>query len=289
MKKILIIFFIIAGIAIIFNTARNIPWLPFGSNNKEIKLTNKIEEIELNLSSAKVNLITEQRDTVKAEVDGRGKISLKQKGDKITVNYTPPKFRMFSFLNPNEVNIYLPNDYDEDIFVDLSSGTLNFSADSNTPPNLHVLDIKLGSGAVRLENLATDSLNLNVSSGNLTATKIDTDKGTVKVSSGRTVLKEFTGELEVNVLSGLFSTDFSELTGSIDATVKSGSMTLTLPKDSDFTLETNVKSGHFSNEFSMKTEKEDEDNYKGTYGKGTHDIDIQISSGQAKIKSKKFF
>lgn len=286
MKKVLIIFFVIIGFVIAFNTIRDHSWLPFVGEKSEAEVTDKIDNIELDVKAAKVEIIVDDRDTVKAKLDGRGKISVDRSGDSITVDYSQPFFRFFSFFNTPELKVYIPKDYEEDIYIDMGSGNLTFSGDRDGYYKvLNELAIDLGSGNVKLENLSVSRLSLKASSGNVTAKTLKTDKSSIDISSGRVQLEDFIGELKVDLSSGKFDAELEELIAPIDVSVSSGTVTLDVPEDSDFTLKSKVSSGSVSfDDFPMEVVKQDSKKFEGKYGKGTHEINIDVSSGSAKIK-----
>lgn len=282
LKKVLIIFFVIIGLVIAFNTIRNLSWLPFVGGKTETEVTDKIDQIKFDLKSAKVEVIVDDRDTVKAELDGRGKVSVDRSGDTITVDYSQPWPNFFSFFNTPELKVYIPEDYEEDIHIDMGSGQLTFSGDSK---KLNELTINLSSGNVKLENLSVSHLSLEASSGNITTKALTTEKSSIDISSGRIQLKDFKGELDVDLSSGIFDAQFAELVAPIDVSVSSGTVTLDLPDNSDFTLKSKVGSGRVSfDAFPMEVKKQDGKKFEGTHGKGTHEINIDVSSGIAKIK-----
>lgn len=282
MKKVLIIFLVIIGLVIAFNTIRDLSWLPFVEGKTETEVTDKIDHIEFNLKSAKVEIIVDDRDTVKAKLDGRGKVSVDRSGDKITVDYSQPWLSFFAFFNTPELKVYIPEDYEKDIHIDMGSGQLTFSGDSK---KLNELAIDLGSGNIKLEDLSVSHLALEGSSGNINVEALTTEKSSVDISSGRVQLKDFVGELEVDLSSGKFDAELKKLIAPIDVSVSSGTVTLDLPEDSDFTLRSKVSSGTVSfDDFPMEVKKQDGKKFEGTYGKGTHEINIDVSSGSAKIK-----
>lgn len=287
MKKIFILFFVITGIAIIFNAiAGNISWLPFGSKEKEVKVTDKIDRMEWDLSSANVTIIPEKRDTLKAEIDGKGRISVKQKGDALHIDYSPPKIRMFSFFDTPEVKVYIPDHFDKSVSIEVRSGKVDFAAGPETKMNLANLDIELKSGKVLLENLSAEKLSLEVGSGSITSKEIRTEEGEIEINSGDVRFEKYRGKLDIELNSGSLDIGLKKLEAPIYASVNSGNMTLELPEQSDFTLETKVASGEIINEFPLEIKNQKNRKMTGTYGKGTYNIHINLNSGKAKINKK---
>lgn len=287
MKKVLILFFVITGIAIVYYAAAgNISWLPFGGKNKEVRVTDKVDQLELNLSSANVEIIPEKRQTVKAELDGKGKISVKQKGKAIRIDYSPPKIRVFSFFDTSEIKIYIPGHFDKSISLETGSGKVEFATGFETAMELENFDIELKSGQILLENLSAEKLSLEVGSGSITAKELRAEKGEFEINSGSVRFKEYTGEMDIQLNSGSLNVGLKELEAPISAVVNSGNLTLAVPEDSDFTLETNIASGRVINDFPLKIKKQENRKLSGTYGKGTHEIYIDINSGKANILKK---
>ncbi|MDR4888286.1 DUF4097 family beta strand repeat-containing protein [Fredinandcohnia sp. QZ13] len=284
MKKILIIFFVLIGAYLLITNLYRIPGLPFGGNSGDsVKVTDKIEEIEIDIASISTTVIPENRDDVEAELNGKGTVHVSKSGDTIEVTYERGfiNFGWFPFFNNSKLTVYIPEDYDRDLALRVGSGHLEFNGASM---ELNELSADVHSGNMRLQNLSAKTFTHNVASGNSRIEKLTTKNGEIDVSSGNVTVDEYTGKLEAEVHSGRLKTTIANLTDSIDASVKSGLLDIDLPDDADFTLKGKVNSGYISNDFSLDDSTRDKGNIEGKHGAGTHDVNIEVNSGKASIR-----
>lgn len=283
MKRILLIFLIIAGGYILFTTVGNLTWFA-NKDQTHAEITNKIDNIEFAIASANVTIIPENRDDLEAQLTGKGKVTVKQKGDTITVEYKQKWFSWFQFFNHSKLTVYVPEDYKEDMVIDIGSGNVNLSGESSKRPyKLNHLILDMSSGNVELNDLVVNEFAFDGSSGNVGIHSLDSKTASVDVSSGNVKITDFAGELEAEISSGRFDAQFVELRDSISIDVSSGNVSLDLPDKADFTLEGETGSGNISTKFPLKLEKQDKHELKGTHGSGKHEIEIDVSSGNVEI------
>ncbi|RTR36148.1 DUF4097 domain-containing protein [Robertmurraya yapensis] len=283
MKRILLIFLIIAGGYILFTTIGNLTWFA-NKDQMKAEISDKIDNIEFDIASANVTIIPENRDDLEAQLTGKGKVTVKQKGDTITVEYKQKWFSWFNFFNHSKLNVYVPEDYKEDMVIDIGSGNLELSGESAKQPfKLNHLILDMSSGNVELNDLVVNEFAFDGSSGNVEIHSLDSKTTSVDVSSGNVKISDFAGELEADISSGRFDAQFAELRDSISIDVSSGNVTLDLPDKADFTLEGETGSGNISSNFPLKVENQDKHEIKGTHGSGKHEIEIDVSSGNVEI------
>lgn len=282
MKRILMIFLIIAGGYLLFSGLSNF----FLSSNDSTKaaVTDKIDKIEFDISSVSLTIIPEDRDDLETDFEGRGKVTVDQSGDTITVNHEREWFAWFSFFNSSQLKVYVPEDFNKEMVIDIGSGNLDFSGNSEKNPyKLDKLSMDLGSGNVKLNNLSVNEFTHDSSSGNVVADSLYTEESKIDISSGNVKLTDFIGELKADISSGKFDVQIAELKNSVSIDVSSGNVTLDLPDKSDFTLDGDVGSGNISYDFPLTVEEQDDGDIKASHGSGEHDIKIDVSSGNVKI------
>jgi lia operon protein LiaG len=285
MKKIFVIFLVITGLYVLVFQTSVFSWSIFGNESKKTKVSSSVELIEFDVSGASTAIIPDNTENVRAELEGKGSVTVKQNGDKISVHYKRKWFEGgLPFLNKSKLTIYIPEDYDRDMSIEIGSGNLAYSGPSkNQPMELDELKVELSSGNVKLENLTTKTFKHDGSSGNIQIDSLTTETGILDISSGNINLKNYIGELEADLSSGNLAVQMDKMVGSIKIEVSSGRVSLDLPKDASFTLNGDVSSGHIDNKFPLKNIKEDRKNVKGTYGNGKYDIDLDVSSGSIDI------
>lgn len=260
MKKILIIVVILVGAFLLFTSIPS--WFSFGKQTAEV--TNAINEIEIDVSGISTTMITEKRDDVEAELDGKGTVSVKQSGDSIEVEYKRKWFQSFSFFKRPKLTIYLPEDYDRDLAIEMGSGSLNYNGQSNKPIQINNLELDVSSGNVNMDSLTAHS-------------------GVFDISSGNVNVKRYKGKLEADVSSGKINIQMDELTDSVAVDVSSGYVELDLPNKADFTLDGKVSSGAISSNFVLKNKEENKQVLKGVHGTGEYQVDLSVSSGKIEV------
>lgn len=283
MKRILMIFLILAGGYLLFTAFGSLPSL-FGKDNTTAIVSNKIDHIEFEISSANLNIIPDNRKELEAVLEGSGKLTVEESGDTITVTHERKWFEWLPFFNTSKVTVYIPEDFDRDMRIDSNSGQINFSGESaNKPFKLEQLTLDINSGNVNLNNLAVNEFVHDGSSGNLSINNIATKTSSIDISSGNAKVAEFTGKFEADISSGKLDIKIQELTDSVNIDLSSGDVQLDLPDNADFILDGDIGSGHISNNFPLTIEEQDNNNIKGKHGSGKHKIEIDVSSGNVNI------
>lgn len=285
MKKIIVIFLVIMGLYVLVFQTSIFSWSIFGNESNEAMVSSRVELIEFDISGASTTIIPGNTDNVRAELDGKGKVSVKQNGDKISVHYKRKWFEgSLHFFDKSKLTIYIPEDYNRDMSIEIGSGNLAYSGPSkNQPMELNELKVELSSGNVKLENLTTKTFKHDGSSGNIQIDSLTTETGILDISSGNINLKNYIGELEADLSSGNLAVQMDKMIGPIEIEVSSGRASLDLPKDANFTLNGEVSSGHINSKLPLENKVEDKKNLKGTYGNGKYDIHLDVSSGSIEI------
>src|SRR5690554_777446 len=155
MKRILIIFFILIGVYLIYTLIQNFPLLNDG-NYTTSPISNSVEEIEIDVASLKLEIIPEKRDNIEVEFEGKGKVKLDDKRRKITIEHEQPFFNFFSVFNRSHLTVYIPEDYNRSLAVDMGSGSLYLSGSSDKPYQLKKLSVNMSSGHAELNHLNVD-------------------------------------------------------------------------------------------------------------------------------------
>ena len=284
MKRILIIFFILIGAYFLLNV--NISsFLPFSNEETDAKVTNRIDMIKINVGSIKTNIIPEKRDTVKAELDGKGSVAVKTNGNTIHVEYERNWLSGFSFFNFNsELNIYIPENFDHNIDIDSGSGYLTFIGKSEKQPmKLKTLSIDMSSGKTDIKNINVEEYVLDGSSGMISIDGLVAKTGTIDMSSGLINIKNYEGKLKAEVSSGKLDVQVNKLTDDIELHASSGQIKLDLPDNADFTLQGRYSSGLIRSKFSLKDQIQEKSRLDGVSGTGKHLVKVTVSSGMVDI------
>lgn len=282
MKRILILLLVITGLYIVFNQTNVLD--VFGGNgnkNDEAAITNNTEVIKVDVGSVSTTIIPEDRKNLRAEYEGKQKLTVKENGDQVEVRLKSKWFNWFNWgSKKSNLKIYIPEDYDQDLWIDLGSGNLNFSgASKNKPMKLEKLTLDIGSGNMNLRNLEVKELYQDISSGNVNMNSIKTEKGFFDVSSGNLDIDHYSGGITADVSSGRLAVQVEQLTDSIKMDISSGLVDLDLPDDADFTLKGEVSSGKISCDLPLKDKVQNREMIHGKHGSGKHTINLDVSSG----------
>ncbi|MDF1510731.1 DUF4097 family beta strand repeat-containing protein [Robertmurraya sp. DFI.2.37] len=284
MKRIFLIFIILIGGYLLFTTVTNLNWFS-KQDNTRADITKRIDTIDFDISSISLEIVPEKRDDLEADLVGKGKVIVSQKGDAIRISYEREWYAWFSFFNKSKLTVYIPEDYDKDMEINIGSGNVELAGKSEKQSfTLDELSIDIGSGNIKLNNLNLSEFSYNGSSGNATIQGLASKSSSIDLSSGNANIDDFSGELEADISSGKLDIQFAELNDSVEIDVSSGTVTLGLPDDADFTLDGKVGSGNISYNFPLSVEKESKGSIKGTHGNGKHKIAVDVSSGSVKIQ-----
>jgi len=284
LKRILIIFLVLIGCYLLL-TSNIMNLFLFGKNNSEIQLTKRIDTIEVDVSSAQVNMIPEDRDNIRAELSGKGKVSMDKDGDTIKIDYKRGFFNGLQFFNQTpKLNIYIPSDYSKSLELKIGSGYLAFEGPSDDEPiSLDSLSIDMSSGKVDLKNIKAKEFEHEGSSGLADIDTLTAESASVRMSSGKAKIKDLKGKLDAKISSGLLDIQLSELTDPVELQASSGQIKLDLPDDADFMLNGKSSSGFIECDLPLRDKISEKGKVKGTFGTGKHPIDVQVSSGHVKI------
>lgn len=263
MKKSIVIGIVVIVVVFLFINSNT--WWPFGKGNQEVEVTNDIEKIEIDLASVHAIIIPENRDTVKVDLDGKGRIEIDDSKEQIEMKYKRNWFEGFSSFGKTEVKIYLPQDYDRELEIEVGSGHLQFNHQAKEGLHLEKLAVDIGSGDIEMDSISVDQAEFNVSSGEVEVT-------------------HFKGPVDADVSSGSFKIQLDELNNDIELDVSSGFASVDLPEDANFTLNGKISSGELSNHFELTDKQEDKDRISGKHGTGEHHIDVDVSSGHVEIR-----
>ncbi len=178
--------------------------------NAELQIVSDIQEDFQGISKVEVNGAS--LEVVYIGQQGKGTVSL----DALSKSNSS---------NGNKINFSVTGD--KLIVTVNSSGGLGLNRKSEgyiylTGPSEMEVDLEVGSGMLRAENVMADQVILSVGSGELRAKKIDAQSIRLSSSSGTLIGEELTGEVNASVSSGKMN--LSQITGNLKADGSSGEM-----------------------------------------------------------------
>lgn len=280
LKRILLIFIILIGVYILL-TSNIRSWLPFAKGETDSAAADNIKMVDINVTAVETTIIPEERNDIKAELDGKGAVTVKKNGDSIKIEYSRKWFDGFNIFNHTpELYIYIPEDYDHKMSIDVGSGYLEFDG---SPTELEELKIDMSSGKVDLSNITAKKFTHKGSSGMIDIDTLVTNSGTIDMSSGKVKVENYQGELEAEVSSGQLDVQLNKLVDDIHLRASSGQIKLDLPEDADFKLNGESSSGYIDCDLPLTDKVVEKNKIEGIMGSGKHSIDVNITSGMVKI------
>lgn len=286
MKRILVIFLVITGTYIVWNYMFDGSGINFAKAEDTVKVTSQTENISIDISSVETMIVPEDRDNVRAELNGKGTVKIDKHGEDIEVAVKRKGFFWFNWfeMDKTTLTVYIPEDYEKNMEIELGSGEVVFKGHSiDSPMKLKNLAIDIGSGRMVLENLDVETFEHQSSSGEVEINSIAAGSGSFEVSSGSVTVKNYSGKLEADVSSGELEIQMDSLTDDVNLNVSSGNIELDLPDDADFSLNGKISSGDISSDFPLENKEESNNRLSGKHGNGKYEINADVSSGEIKI------
>jgi lia operon protein LiaG len=282
-KRIFVIFIVLICSYMLFTGVNT--FLSFGGSSTEASLGKRTDIISIDVSSSDTVIIPDKGNDIRAELEGKGKVTVNKSGNEVRVEYKRKWLDGFQFFNnKSNLKIYIPEDFNKSMSIHIGSGRLNFAGESKSKPfMLESLDVNMSSGRVSLANIKTDEFELEGSSGMMDADHLFARSGEIDMSSGKVKIRNYRGKLDAGVSSGQLDIMVGKLIDSIKVEASSGLVRLDLPDNAGFTLKGKASSGHISSNFELEDEKRDKNDISGRHGSGEHEIRISVSSGKAEI------
>lgn len=285
-KRILVIFLIITGAYIAMNYLFDGNGITLSKTEDSAKVSKDIENISIDISSVATTIVPEDRDDVRAELKGKGTVSVSKRGNDIEVSVKRKGFFWFNWfeLDKTALTIYIPENYNKNMGIELGSGEITFKGDSiQDRMQLEKLSVDIGSGSMVLKNMDVTVLEQHISSGEVEINSLSAETGTFEVSSGSVNVQNYSGKLDADVSSGELEIQMDELKDSISLNVSSGDIELDLPDDAEFTLNGKTGNGEISCDFPLENKQQSDKRLSGKLGNGKHKIDADVSSGDIEI------
>jgi lia operon protein LiaG len=248
-----------------------------------------IKEIIIEISSADISIITEDRTDVKAVLSGsilsssevmKPELILSKSSDRLSIELKSQK----KYWGPTSIDlkvaIFLPKDYAENLTLDTSSGDINL----NSRMSLKDVNLSLSSGDINITDLSCDKLEYDSSSGSLNAVTLNTKSTTFDLSSGDISINNFTGDIKGEVSSGEITVLYTSFNNNVDLHASSGDINLKLPENAEFNIDAETSSGDVECQFPVTLEgKQKRNSVKGTVKSATNKVILSASSGDLTV------
>lgn len=258
-------------------------------NDEKTEKIDGIKELYIEGSSENISIISENRKDVKSHLYGDISASFKPElesrveGSKLIISVKRPSGSFnFSSKQGLKLDINVPETYASDVSIKLSSGKIA----SSNPLKLNNFNLDLSSGSVDLKNLTASNLSLEATSGKIYGENIVCGNSSLRLSSGSINLNGFKGNINHRCTSGKTEITYSEFNNNVNLNVSSGTITLNLPKNSQFAINSKASSGSVECDFPITIQGESKRNQlNGVVGNNKNQINISATSGSIKIKN----
>lgn len=254
--------------------------------DKKVVALEDFETIEIYSQIADITLIQEDRDDISITLntyENGPRLSIDQdhRSLEIQAKRKSKLINSISFYNSPTLKIYVPEDYQNDLSIDNSSGNI-------TIRNIHLnnLILDLSSGNINGTEIGVEKFSVHSSSGNVVLDNLICNSLDTDLSSGELTLKHFVGEISGTSSSGDTHIFLDELNYPIQYNSSSGDVELTLNPDTiDAAFDLSCSSGDVDIRFSLDSYEESKKNAViGILGEGDQLIDIHVSSGSITIR-----
>lgn len=258
-------------------------------NKQEFSMDN-INEIIVSCKDVDINIISKDIESINVELYGsvlfdgneeervdakiisdiqNGKMSLEVNNDKLDSS----EYEL-------TLSISIPNDYNEDIYINSYNSKVNIIGTS-----LNVLELSSIKSNIDLEDVIVKFIRGMYSEVKLNGSNVDTISTSFDYTSGELDLKKFAGNIEV--FSGVCDMNISYMRidgNNINLITEEGDLEIYLPQESGFYLDSRVTDGYVKSEFLLPiSEIPVEQGIVGQYKDGQNKVTMKTNKGNIKI------
>ncbi|KPN14545.1 hypothetical protein AKG37_05620 [Bacillus australimaris] len=243
----------------------------------------EIDQLDISLSGFRVKVKPENRSDISVTaVGGKGKMYAEQTGDTFKIRAENKSFLFFTQFEKGELLVKIPTDYHKNVKITGGSGVSEFVGDGKL--SLQDVILKSTSGNLTAENFSAKNVEIKATSGRLAVSHIDAKDSDIGATSGRADINDVKGELQLGMTSGRLTASFDTIESPVSFHMTSGSAKFNLPDEGDFNVQVKKTSGSVDHSYQFDQVDSEGRGFKGTQGKGTHLVDIEMTSGKLKLR-----
>lgn len=255
--------------------------------DKEISSDN-INKISVDCLSSNIVILNSDDSNIRVvqkstkDLSDNQKCQINQGNEELTVkldNYR--NFGFFSFnTNKNIVEIYIPKNYNKDLYLKTASGDIQF----NSELKLNSLTCKDSSGDVKSkEKINTNDANINISSGDIDLYGIISNNYDIETASGDISVDSLSGSGKVSTASGDIKLKYNDIAESSKVHTASGDIDLTVPAELSFEFNGSCTSGNISSNLNLDYTKGKKQASFSSGNESNKKIDASTLSGDISI------
>ncbi|UQZ94241.1 LiaG family protein [Bacillus safensis] len=245
--------------------------------------TEEIDQLDISLSGFRVKVKPENRSDISVTaVNGKGKMYAEQTGGTFKIRAENKSFLFFTQFEKGELLVKIPTDYHKNVKITGGSGVSEINGEGKL--SLQDVILKSTSGNLTAENFSAKNVEIKATSGRLAVSHIDAKDSDIGATSGRADIKDVKGELQLGMTSGRLTASFDTIESPVSFHMTSGSAKFNLPDEGDFNVQVKKTSGSVDHSYDFDQVDSEGRGFKGTQGKGTHLVDIEMTSGKLKLR-----
>lgn len=239
-------------------------------DEKAIEIIDGIDEINIKVNYAQVNIISQDREDIDIHYYGKlsphikTSLNTKISGDELIIKADTKNTSKFNLSN--NANLYL------DIIIPTS-----YKNDLNVETDL---------GSIKIKGLELNELKAESSLGAIYVEDVSSMKNKYSADLGAIKTKNIQGKLEAKTSLGSIELDYDDLNWDIDAESDSGSIKVILPKNSSFILDAKTDLGSIKSNFPLDNKESSNTKLKGISGNGKNNISLSVDLGSIDVKYK---
>ncbi|ABV63620.1 MULTISPECIES: LiaG family protein [Bacillus] len=243
----------------------------------------EIDQLDISLSGFRVKVQPENRSDISVMVvGGKGKMYAEQTGSTFNVRAENKGFLFFTSFEKGELLVKIPTDYHKNVKITGGSGVSEIDGEGKL--SLEDVILKSTSGNLNAENFSANNVEIKATSGRLSASHIDAKNSDIGATSGRVDIKDVKGEMQLEMTSGRLTASFDTIESPVSFHMTSGSAKFNLPDEGDFNVQVKKTSGSVDHTYHFDQADSEGRGFTGTRGKGTHLVDIEMTSGNLKLR-----
>lgn len=243
----------------------------------------EVDQLDISLSRFRVKIKPEDRPDISVSVvNGEGKMYAEQIGGTFKIRAENKGFLFFFPFKKGELLIKIPADYHKN--VKITGGSDVSKMDGEGKLSLQNVTLESTSGQLIAENFSAKRVEIQATSGKLAVSHIEAEDSDIHATSGRADIKDVKGQLQLGITSGKLTASFDTIDAPVSFHMTSGSAKFNLPDEGDFKVQAKKTSGSIDHSYNFDHTDRKGRGFTGTQGKGTHLVDIEMTSGNLKLR-----
>lgn len=260
----------------------------YNINEEKTVPIDSAKDISIDIPIGDINFIPEDRTDIKANLHGtiaagkgyiQPELNVNSDGSKVTIAVKDIS-NVPTGSTKITLDIHLPSNYSQNITANSSAGNLKLN-----DMTLNNLDCTAETGDISMQKLKLSALSLKCLTGDVKGTSIESGKTDFDVTTGSVKMDGILGDLTGKISTGSTDISYTNFNNNVNISSTTGSIRLTLPKESEFNMKAESSIGNLSCYFPVNVSKSiTGEEAQGTVKSGKNSIRLNVSTGNIIIK-----